>query len=209
MEQGNLPKLAKIVGGDWKAGPYYQEAEQVMEIQWKELIWPFIRDCDFSCVVDLAAGHGRNSEWLKTVAEKIYIVDINAANIRFCKTRFVGDPRFTFIQNDGVSLEGIPNRVVSLLYCFDAMVHFDSDVVRAYLKEFGRILKRRGHGFVHHSNYTRNPGGSHRENPGWRNYMSESLFAHYCVKEGLKVVRSQVLDWSGPESDCLTLVQKP
>ena len=34
------------------------------------------------------------------------------------------------------------------------MVHFDSDVVRAYLKEFRRILKPGGHGFCHHSNYT-------------------------------------------------------
>ena len=80
---------------------------------------------------------------------------------------------------------------MTFLYCFDSMVHFDSDVVRAYLREFRRVLRPGGTGFCHYSNYTGNPTGSYRDHPGWRNFMSVELFEHYAAKEGLKPVRSR------------------
>jgi SAM-dependent methyltransferase len=203
-----LQQLARHVGDDWKQQPYYDEAEAHMEKQWDQTIWPFIREADFTCVLDLAAGHGRNSAKLIQHAKKIYVVDINEENIAFCKNRFAGDPRFEFRCNDGCSLSFIPTNVLSLVYCFDAMVHFDSDVVRAYLREFARVLRPGGLGFCHHSNYTEHPGGDVHQNPGWRNFMSEKLFAHYCAKEGLRVVKSRVINWSAPGSDCVTLFRK-
>ena len=208
LTENQLRQLAKFVGDDWKERPYYDEAEQYMEQQWREAIWPFIQSADFSYVLDLAAGHGRNSEKLKQHAKKIHIVDINSENIEFCKKRFAGDSRFLFNQNDGCSLNFIPSASISLVYCFDAMVHFDSDVVRAYLREFARVLRPNGLGFCHHSNYTQNPGGDVHRNPGWRNFMSQALFAHYCSKEGLAVVKSRVIDWELPGSDCITLFRK-
>jgi ubiquinone/menaquinone biosynthesis C-methylase UbiE len=207
--EAQVRKLARAVGDDWKQQPYYDDAEQYMEKQWQETVWPCIQDADFSCVLDLAAGHGRNSEKLKQHARKIYIVDINQENIDFCRQRFAGDARFEFFRNDGCSLDFIPAASLSLVYCFDAMVHFDSDVVRAYLREFQRVLKPGGFGFCHHSNFTKNPGGDVHDNAGWRNFMSQALFAHYCAREGLTVVKSRIVDWSGPESDCVTLFKKP
>jgi SAM-dependent methyltransferase len=205
----HLVQCAEYVGGAWKQAPYYDEAEQRISREWSELIWPFIHDCDFSCVMDLAAGHGRNSEKLRSLAQKIYLVDINEENIAFCRKRFAGDSRFVFLRNDGVTLEQVPDNCLSLVYCFDAMVHFDSDVVRHYLAEFRRILKLGGRGFCHHSNSMKNPGADVHTNPGWRNFMSQQLFAHYCAKEGLTLLRQKVLDWGGrPESDCLTLFEK-
>jgi precorrin-6B methylase 2 len=38
--------------------------------------------------------------------------------------------------------------------------------------------------------------------------MSQALFAHYCKKEGLIVVKSRVIDWELPGSDCLTLFRQ-
>jgi ubiquinone/menaquinone biosynthesis C-methylase UbiE len=208
LTENRLRQLAKFVGDDWKQHPYYDEDEQHMDQQWRETVWPFIQSADFSYVLDLAAGHGRNSEKLKQHAKKIHIVDINSENIEFCKKRFAGDSRFLFNQNDGCSLNFIPSASISLVYCFDAMVHFDSDVVRAYLREFARVLRPNGLGFCHHSNYTQNPGGDVHRNPGWRNFMSQALFAHYCSKEGLAVVKSRVIDWELPGSDCITLFRK-
>ena len=201
-------RLARYVGDDWKQQPYYDDAEQYMEKQWQETIWPFIQEANFDCVLDLAAGHGRNSEKLKSLARRIFLVDINQENIDFCRKRFAGDDRFVFLRNDGCSLEAIASNSISLVYCFDAMVHFDSDVVRAYLREFYRVLRPGGLGFCHHSNYTRNPGGNVHDNPGWRNFMSEALFAHGCAKEKLRVIKSRVIDWTGPGSDCVTLFRK-
>jgi len=209
LAESNIRELAKKVGDDWKQQPYYDDAEQYMEKQWRESIWPFIKNADFTYVVDLAAGHGRNSEKLKQRAQKIHIVDINQENIDFCRERFAGDARFSFTRNDGCSLSFLPSNGVSLLYCFDAMVHFDSDVVRAYLREFKRILRPGAFGFCHHSNYTQDPERDVHDKPGWRNFMSQALFAHYCSKEGLTVVKSRVIDWERPGSDCLTLFKKP
>jgi ubiquinone/menaquinone biosynthesis C-methylase UbiE len=203
-DHSRLTRLAEEIGADWKQSRYYDAAEQYMEAAWTSLIWPFIRHCDFSCVVDLAAGHGRNAERLREVSGKLYIVDINEENIQFCRERFAGDDKIIFIRNNGFTLDGINDEEVTLISCFDAMVHFDSDIVRAYLNEFYRVLKPGGYGFCHHSNYDKNPGGCYRDNPGWRNFMSQRLFIHYCAKAGLEVVRSQVIDWDTPSQDCLT-----
>jgi len=202
----DLAALAREVGDDWKEGPYYEEAEAGMNADWTSVIWPLIEDCDFTCVVELAAGHGRNSEKLRHPAERLYLVDINQENIDFLQRRFAGTTNITYVQNDGISLEAIPDREATLVYTFDAMVHFDSDVVRVYLREFSRILRPGGHGFCHYSNYSADPTGSYRAHPGWRNFMSRELFEHYAWKEGLAPVVSRLIRDDG---DVVTLLEKP
>jgi hypothetical protein len=64
-------EVAKQIGADWKQSPYYEMAEGFMDAYWSEIIWPMVSDCDFSVVVDLAAGHGRNSEKLRRLADRI------------------------------------------------------------------------------------------------------------------------------------------
>lgn len=207
----DLPKLATQQGDRWRHNPYYDNAESRMKNQWDALIWPLIQRADFDTVVDLAAGHGRNSELLLPLCRKLYIVDINEENTEYCRTRFKGrDDKITYLTNDGVSLRDIGNDSISLLYCFDAMVHFDSDVIRNYLREFRRILKQGAHGFCHHSNSTVDHGGFNlKAHVRGRNFMSQDMFQHYCVKEGLKPIDSKLISWSGEKDlDCLTLFQK-
>jgi SAM-dependent methyltransferase len=205
-----LRRRAFEEGSVWVTAPYYDEAEGAMANCWNQFIWPLIQDCDFSRVVDLAAGHGRNGPFLRAVSGQVIIVDINKENVDFCRRRFAGDPKFRFLQNDGCGLAGLADGSVSLIYCFDAMVHFDSDVIRKYLQDFYRVLQPGGRGFCHHSNYPGNPAGDFREDYSWRNFMSQELFHHYCAKEGLSVVRSQVLEWAEtPRHDCLTVFEKP
>lgn len=208
-EREDLLVKAKASGDQFRNAPYYAIAEPDMDLQWQNLIWPVIQKADFSCVLDLAAGHGRNSAKLLQHARKLIIVDINQDSIDACKARFKDDHRITYIKNDGASLKGVADGSVSLIYSFDSMVHFDSDVVRAYLKEFARALQPGGHGFCHHSNYMGNPGGDFTKSPHWRNFMSKELFTHYCFKEGLEIVEARVIDWSEPNLDCLTLFRKP
>ncbi len=203
-----LTEIAAFVGNDWKNSPYYDEAESSMAVQWESIIYPFIEGSDFSKTVDLAAGHGRNTLHLKEVAQKIIIVDINQENLDYCQERFKEDPQISFVKTDGTGLQEIPDESITFIYCWDAMVHFDSDVVRSYLKEFNRVLVSGGRGFCHHSNYTENPGGDVHNNPGWRNFMSSALFAHYCAKENLNIVQQTVMDWGVSALDCLSLFEK-
>jgi hypothetical protein len=44
---------------------YFVAAEERMEWQWHNVIWPFIEGSDFSAVLELACGHGRNTEYLR------------------------------------------------------------------------------------------------------------------------------------------------
>jgi hypothetical protein len=89
-------------------------------------------------------------------------------------------------------------------------VHFDSDVIRAYLAEFARVVKKGGHVFCHHSNYSSNPTGDFREGIRGRNFMTKELFAHYAAKEGFEIVRQRVIDWLHDNSniDCFSLLRK-
>jgi ubiquinone/menaquinone biosynthesis C-methylase UbiE len=136
-------------------------------------------------------------------------VDINPENLDYCRQRFASDPGMHYVKTDGASLRGIRSGTVTLLYSFDSMVHFDSDVVRAYLQESYRVLRPGGRCFFHHSNYTGNPGGDFKDSPHWRNFMSKELFAHYSIRSGLQVLEQRVIDWTEPDLDCLTLLEKP
>jgi len=207
----NVGELAHRVGDVFKRHPYFEEAEPFMERQWNNLIWPLLKKIeDFSCILDLAAGHGRNSVMLRRLTAELIIVDINQECIDACKERFGNDDHIRYICNDGVTLAGVANESVSLIYSFDSIVHFDSEVVRLYMPEFYRVLKPGGYGFCHHSNFTGNAGGAINDNPHWRNYMSKELFAYYCTEVGFQIVQSKTIDWGGYSNlDCLTLFQKP
>ncbi len=207
-EREDLLERARFSGDQFKGAPYYRIAEPDMNWQWESMIWPLIQDLDFSCVVDLAAGHGRNSEKLRQYADKLIIVDINQECIDYCKQRFGQDKNITYVKNDGLSLGQIEDQSVTLVYSFDSMVHFDSDVIKEYLGEFSRILKVGGKCFCHHSNYTGNPGGKFTQSPHWRNFMSKELFAHYSLKVGLRPIQQKIIDWSESDLDCLSILQK-
>ncbi|MGA8353464.1 MAG: hypothetical protein WB698_04780, partial [Solirubrobacteraceae bacterium] len=66
-----------------------------------------------------------------------------------------------------------------------------------------------GRGFCHHSNYSTNPGGDWQQNPEWRNFMSRELFTHYAVKAGLRIIRSDLVEWGNIAAlDCYTLFER-
>lgn len=205
---------ARHSGDAFKTSEYFESAESGMAAWfWPRVIWPMIQDLDFSCVLDLAAGWGRNAEMLRQVAEKIIVVDINEECIEACRARFAGDERFTFLRNDGVSLDGVENDSVSLLYCFDAMVHFDREVIHHYMAEFRRVLRPGGSGFCHYSNRLAD-GEDFRDAPHWRSSMSQEHFHTFCAEQGLEIRTSRVIDWGSddnftPGLDALTVFTKP
>jgi SAM-dependent methyltransferase len=207
--------LANFVGQDWHAdAPYFNAAEPEMERRWETMLWPFLEGCDFRRSVDLAAGHGRNTRKLleQSGCETVYAVDINQDNVDFCAARFKGEPRVRCLRNDGLAIPEIETRSITLFYCFDAMVHFDSDVVRLYLREIRRLLvPGAGRAFLHHSNDTSRPGADFHGHRHWRNFMSAELMAHYAAKEGLAVEKQKKIDWNRDKTDidAFTLLSAP
>ena len=124
----DLPKLAAIVGRDWAEAPYYDEAEEHIDAQWETFVLPSIADAEFAVVVDLAAGRGRNSAKLAPLCDQLHIVDINSTNIEYCQSRFASADNVSCHLNDGCKLPFIQDRSVTLVCCFDAMVHLDSEI---------------------------------------------------------------------------------
>jgi ubiquinone/menaquinone biosynthesis C-methylase UbiE len=183
--------------GDAVSEVYFEAAEQSFPIHWTNIIAPLLDGIEYSTVLDLASGHGRNAHRLAEKARLIYCVDINPENIVFLERRFAGDQRFVIVRNDGATLSFFEEASIDLLYCFDALVHFDIEIIQSYLKEGYRILRKGGHAFIHCSNYTGNPGGHFSHNPHWRNFMSFDLFTHLAKKAGFTVVRGRTLAWGG------------
>lgn len=74
--------LARISGDLFKESEYFAFAEPVTAEVWTKVIWPILSPyrarMDFSSVVDLGCGHGRNSEVLRTFCDRIACVDINS-----------------------------------------------------------------------------------------------------------------------------------
>jgi ubiquinone/menaquinone biosynthesis C-methylase UbiE len=187
-----LEEIATVVGRDWVAGPYYDQAEAVMGVQWNT-IFPLIRGYNFTKTLDLGAGHGRNTSKLLEFGGSVTAVDINQSNIEYLNERFGGNVKVRIVKNNGVDLRDIPDSSITFIYSFDAMVHFDSDVVRSYIKEFRRIIEPEGIGFCHYSNVSSDPTGNYQTHLRWRNYMSRGLFEHWLLKEGFTVIESYLL----------------
>ncbi len=209
-----IERLAREVGDDWSEAPYYDLAEQE---HWVAPFWaadgPFVRmfnQLDLTSVLELACGHGRHSEKLRGRAGKIVLMDINVSNIEFCRERFKNAPEFQFVVNEGYRFDSVETESCTAVFSYDAMVHFDSDVVRAYLQDTARVLRPGGRALFHHSNYTGNPGGGVHNSPHWRIFMSEAMFHHYAIRAGLTRLEFELARWGEyPTHDCLTLLEKP
>jgi ubiquinone/menaquinone biosynthesis C-methylase UbiE len=207
---------ADDVRAKFEYGHYYDWAEPAMDEQWNAFFKPFLErfPFDFTDTLELAPGHGRNTNKLKDFARHLYLVDYNKTCIDKCRERFgksIGRCEFTYIINDGVSLQGIEDRSISFIYTWDAMVHFDKLLVRQYMKEFFRVLKPDAYGFVHHSNYgalATNPESPIDKNPAWRSTMSAALFRDYARELGGQVAAQRIIDWGEKDLDCISVIRK-
>jgi len=200
---------------NWESAEYYGDAEPHMDAQWRDIIEPALRSCDFRRVLELAPGHGRNTAKLVGLAEELHLVDVNASCIERCRERFSSYPgpcRLHYHVNDGSSLAEFEDASITLVYCWDAMVHFDRRLVRAYLGEIRRILVPGGRAALHLSNYGSlgaDPESPWRENPHWRSTMSQALLHEYCAEVGLAIVDEQLLEWDGiADLDCAALLER-
>lgn len=169
---------------------------------------------DLASVLDFACGQGRMSEHLQPLAGTLYCCDINEEAIKYCHRRFAEKGKtVSCVRND---VSGIPLDDESLTFIFsmDSMVHFEIEAISLYLKEFRRLLRPGGGGFIHHSNYAGladKPRTPWHLNPGHRAYTSAADIADVCKDLGLTVLSQELIAWEGqPEHlDCFTMFRKP
>ncbi len=214
-EKDDVQKLAEKEAAVWESSRYYADAEE-----WTWLFWsderpflPLFRQLDLTYILEFACGHGRHSERILSLfdaqVQRITLMDILKSNIDRCTLRLGRQDKIRFLVNNGVSFRPVESDSLTAVFCYDAMVHFNREVVRAYLKDCGRVLVPQGKALLHHSNFSEDPDSNFGQNPHARAYMSASLFAKYAEEAGLEVLEQKVIHW-GQESnlDCISLVRR-
>jgi ubiquinone/menaquinone biosynthesis C-methylase UbiE len=200
-----------------KAREYFDDAEPYMEKQWETIIWPIIRDEDFTTVLELACGHGRNTNFLRRHASSIDLIDVNEHCVEACRQRFgseLENCKFRYHLTAGNGLPMISSGSITFGYSWDSMVHFDKLVVRDYVVEFARVLRPGGTAFLHHSNYGAiAPDSDWANNHGSRSDMTAALMRQYAEEAGLEIkfqrLSGKVDGWGMDDLDCLSLLRKP
>jgi ubiquinone/menaquinone biosynthesis C-methylase UbiE len=196
---------------------YFQDAEAVIDLQWNQIIYPIIQGLDFSVVLDLACGHGRNSDYLRKLTKELHLVDMNESCLQACRERFgqsIDGTRVHYHLTDGNHLRFIPDAGITLVYTWDSMVHFDKLVVQDYVREIARVLRPGGSAFLHHSNFGAvSPDSDWASNEGTRSDMSAELMRRYAAEAGLEVVRQDLQGrkegWGRDDLDCVSVLRKP
>ena len=185
------------VAEDWKVERYYDRAEQE---DWTNVFWRpesqfrrLFEKLDTRVTVDLACGHGRHSARLLSIRTAqqeptvvLYLLDVNQENVDYCKVRFAKTPGVKAYRNGGCDFAPVEDGIVSAIFCYDAMVHFEYDAVLSYVQDAFRVLAPGGRALFHHSNLDSAPGADYKQNPHWRNFMSKNLFAHAANRCGFE-----------------------
>ena len=205
--------LAEEQSKVWEGSRYYEDALRWNHVFWREgtEFLNLFRKLNLEFSLELACGHGRHSEYIldhfNDEITNLIMMDILQSNIEYCKNR-IHSEKVTFIKNDGAHLNDMSDNYCTSIFCYDAMVHFDKEVVLSYLKETYRVLRFGGMGLFHHSNYSENPNTYFSQNPHARAFMSDTLFSNYAEQAGLKIVEQKIIRWDDPDLDCITLLSK-
>ncbi|MCW3073388.1 MAG: hypothetical protein JWP69_457 [Flaviaesturariibacter sp.] len=204
----------------WEKGgadfEYYKEADQAhwLQVFWDSdtLFYKLFQELDTEAVLEIASGTGRHAGQVIDKIDKLYLLDSSAEATRLAQQRFSSYKHIIYIHNPGgigIPANVIPPASLTAVFSYDAMVHFEKEAVESYIRDSYQVLKNGCYALFHHSNYSKNPGGHFSDNPGWRNYMTQELFLSIAKGHGFEVLHSEVITFSCPGSDCLTLLRKP
>jgi len=122
-------------------------------MQWYGSILPRISAfLPTDAILEVAAGYGRWTAFLKDLCKRLIIVDLAEKCIDRCRQRFANCSHISYFVNDGKSLEMVIDGGVDFIFSFDSLVHAEEDVLKTYTAEFAKKLPPNGVAFVHHSN---------------------------------------------------------
>jgi SAM-dependent methyltransferase len=132
----DFPYFAKYDTADatdpfWKPGTLFARA---------------FRQLDLACTLEIACGTGRHSARIVDKVGALYMIDTSPDALAVAKARFSEYPHVQVLNpSDGESIP-LDACLVTAVFCFDAMVHFEATTVANYLSENkqGSDLRRAG-----------------------------------------------------------------
>jgi len=191
-------------GDEWSAGWGGPRA------QWYGTLYPRIaRWLPAGKVLEIAPGFGRWTQFLLRQTDEYYGVDLSPRCIQRCRQRFLAYDRAHFIQNDGRSLDMVPDDAIDFAFSFDSLVHVELDVLAPYCEQIVRKLSGGGVAFIHHSNAG---NGVDPENPnaeGRGVTVSSQAVKAIIEAAGGRVLIQEEVNWaSKARIDCMTTFAK-
>lgn len=199
---------------EWNS--YYKLAENAAQLQYDKFIKPVLSKFegvfDYSNVLDFACGEGRIAEILQLRCQHLQLVDASSDAIDFCRQRFATSPNVSVQCNDAGLL---PQKTgsLSLIYSWDAMVHFSYRNLDFYLGEFNRVLKDQGYVMMHHSNLGAlvdkiKVFDQWNLNPAGRSLISKEDIVLIARHHGFEVVYQKTIDWGLNNMDCISILKR-
>ncbi len=211
-------------GDEWSAswgGP---------SMQWYGSILPRIHAfVPAKTILEIACGYGRWTQFLKDLCENLIAIDLSERCVQACKQRFSGCSHISYVVNDGQSLDVVRDDSVDFAFSFDSLVHADESVVKAYISQLPRILRKHGAAFIHHSNLGEYPYyswiqrlpklrrvlsmlGILEEDLHWRDFtVTAKKVELYAAECGMTCISQEVVSWRTRRTliDCMsTIVRK-
>lgn len=133
-------------------------------------------------VLEVGPGGGRWTDILRTMAKKLYVVDVSDKALKLCRERFQASSNIDYLLSDGRTL-AVPDRAIDAIWSFDVFVHINPQDTRGYFREFSRVLKPGGRAVIHH------PGAaSAGRSSAWRADTTDEMILEFCRENGLRVV---------------------
>jgi ubiquinone/menaquinone biosynthesis C-methylase UbiE len=204
---------------EWpQAGDEWSKRWGGPDYQWWGMLYPRVQAfLPARTILEIAPGHGRWTQYLLPLCERLIGVDLADRCVDFCRERFAGVAHAEFHKNDGRSLPMVPDGEVDLAFSFDSLVHCEADEMQSYIQDLSRKLTAEGVGFLHHSNLApyRDPetGTLPFRNAGARGEtMSAELFERFCEETGLVCIGQEILRWKEKEEwlrDCISMLTRP
>lgn len=180
-------------------------------------------------IVEIACGHGRWTQYLKDLCERLIVIDLSKECIDSCKRRFAACSHIEYHVNDGKDLSMIPDGSVDFVYSFDSLVHVDASVLQTYIRQLPRLLTANGTAFIHHSNLGEyqstyanirripklegllNTIGVLDQNLHWRDPgVDAPKVEKFAQENGLHCLSQEIIQWRGSRLyiDCITTLGK-
>jgi len=177
---------------------------------WDTYIFNDIKPFLSGDVLEIGVGQGRMTEKLLQYDINFIGVDLNESCIEYCKNKFSDNKNVLFYTNDGLSLSMIEDNSINFIFSWDSFVHMHKNVVESYLVELNRVLKIRGHAFIHHANFWDGSEHSFKNLAGRANLRPEEM-VEMCKKNNLEILSQKPIDWSNENFeifDYITIIKK-
>jgi len=117
--------------------------------------------------LEIGCGFGRITQFIAQVSEKVIAVDISSKLLGIARERLAKHSNITFLETDGMTLNGVPDNSVDVAFEYICFQHIPSQhIIISYIQEVAKKLVVGGR-FVMHGRDVKYPGTGTNSGNTW------------------------------------------